>query len=148
MICLDASVVAKLVLPEPYSDAVHALYAAAEKSGEPIVAPNLLPFEVTNIIRKRMIREAMSISDAEIAVEQFLKLAITLVSPSDVHRDALKLADVFGLRAAYDAHYVVLAGLLGCDLWTDDDELIRVVGTQFPYVRAISTYQVPMTNGN
>jgi predicted nucleic acid-binding protein len=117
-------------------------------SGEPVVAPNLLPFEVTNIIRKRVIRDAMSLGDADLAVEQFQALAITMITPPEVHQEALRLTDAFGFRAAYDAHYVVLARLLGCELWTDDAELIQVVGSQFTYVRAISSFQVPAVAEN
>jgi predicted nucleic acid-binding protein len=127
------------------------MYAAAEVSDDTIVAPYLLPFEVANIIRKRMVRNAMSLQDAEDALDRFLRLRFVLLSPPRLHRDALILSDSFGLRAAYDAHYVVLAQFLGCDLWTDDTELIQVISPHLPYVRAIATYnprQPGMENGS
>jgi predicted nucleic acid-binding protein len=142
VICLDASVVAKLVLPEEHSDLARALYSATVTAGEPIVAPDLLPFEVTNIIRKRMVREGMSLADADLAITEFQSLAVTLTTPPEIHREALELTDACGLRAAYDAHYVVLARRFDCDLWTDDEDLIQVVGKRLSFVRAISSYAV------
>jgi hypothetical protein len=55
VICVDASLAAKWVLPEDYSDQALALFTATAEAGEPIVAPSLLPSEVTNIIRRRML---------------------------------------------------------------------------------------------
>ena len=54
MICVDASVAVKWLLNEERSDRARALYLAALLAGEPIVAPVLLPLEVTNILRQRM----------------------------------------------------------------------------------------------
>jgi predicted nucleic acid-binding protein len=54
MICVDASVAVKWILNEENSDRANALYRAAMRTGETIVAPPLLPLEVTNILRQRM----------------------------------------------------------------------------------------------
>jgi predicted nucleic acid-binding protein len=56
MIVVDASVAAKWILAEPHSDRAEALYNATLQAGEPIVAPGLLLFEITNILRRRMVR--------------------------------------------------------------------------------------------
>jgi predicted nucleic acid-binding protein len=149
VICFDASVAVKLVLPEDHSESAKSLYAAADASGDTIVAPYLLPFEVSNINRKRMVRNAMSRQDAEDALNEFLGLRFTLLSPPGLHLESLGLADDFGLPATYDAHYVVLAHMVRCDLWTDDTELIQIVRPRYPFVRAIEDYSPPMTtNGS
>lgn len=61
MIVLDASVAAKLILAEPHSDKVLALLTAAVAKAEPIIAPPLLPFEIANILRQRMVRQGLSL---------------------------------------------------------------------------------------
>lgn len=53
MICVDASVAGKWILEEEQSDRAKALYRSALLAREPIVAPPLLPTEVTNILRQR-----------------------------------------------------------------------------------------------
>ena len=50
------------------------------------------------------------------------------------------LADALDLPATYDAHYLALAEHLGCELWTDDQRLIRHVATSLPFVRWIGDH--------
>lgn len=141
MICVDASVVAKWILVEERTDQALALYDTTLRAGESIVAPPLLPSEITNIIRKRM-RSPNPISRERAIelLEQFLGLSIELRNPPGLHRRALELADDFGLPAVYDAHYLALAEALGCALWTDDHRLQRAVGHRLPLVRLVGEY--------
>ena len=140
MIAVDASIAAKWVLPEQHSALALALLAAARRRGEQIVAPRLLPFEVANIVRKRMVRQALPLADADQRLADFLHLPVRLIVPDRLHRRALALADAYGLPAVYDAHYVVVAQHLGCDLWTDDQRLLRAVGGVLPFVRWIGDF--------
>ena len=138
--CVDASVAAKWVLKEDYAPLALALFRASMRAADVVVAPPLLPFEVANIIRKRMVRHALSLVDADALLAEFLTFPVTLMSPPDLHRQALALADAHGLPAAYDAHYLALAQHLGCDFWTDDRRLLRAVGGALPFVRWIGDY--------
>jgi predicted nucleic acid-binding protein len=47
------------------------------------------------------------------------------------------LADEHNLPAAYGAHDVALAELLGAALWTADRRLLRALGGRLPFVRWI-----------
>ena len=121
MIVVDASVAAKWILPEPRSEQAEALYTASLQAGEPVVAPTLLLYEVSNILRQRMIRFGLSLAAAEQLMAEFSTLAVTILAPRALHQRALALAAAHNLSATYDAHYVALAEQLGCDLWTDDE---------------------------
>jgi len=140
VICVDASVAAKWVLLEQHSGLALALLASARRTGEQIIAPRLLPFEVANIVRKRMVRQALPLADADQRLAEFLSLPVRLVNPERLYRRALAFADAHGLPAVYDAHYVVVAQHFGCDLWTDDRLLLRAVGSALPFVRWIGDY--------
>src|SRR5438094_844573 len=121
MICVDASLAVKWILREERTELARALYRASLRSNEEIIAPPLLPIEVTNILRQRMrAQDELSLEDANALLDAFLALPITFHSPPGLHQRALALAVGFGLPAAYDAHYVALAEHFGCDLWTDD----------------------------
>jgi predicted nucleic acid-binding protein len=144
VISFDASVAAKLVLSETHSDKAVAPFTLALRLGDFVVAPTLRRFEIANIVRKRMVRNALSLEDADRILADFLQLPFTLVTPRELHREALALADAFGLPAAYDAHYVVLARMLGCDLWTYDADLFKSVGRDLPFVRRIEDYAPPV----
>ena len=143
MIVVDASVVTKWILAEPHTDRAEALYNDTLQAREPIMAPSLLLFEITNVLRQRMVRTGLSLQRAQQLMTQFLGLPLTLASPNGLYQRALALADTHTLPAAYDAHYLALAENLHCDFWTDDQRLIRSAGASLSFVRAISTYPIP-----
>jgi predicted nucleic acid-binding protein len=143
VIVVDASVAAKWVLAEPHSDKAEALHLACARAAEPIAAPPLLPIEVTNILRQRMRREGLALTDAVLLLQQFLAFPVALVAPAHLHEDALVLAETYNLPAVYDAHYVALAQALGCDLWTADRRLVSALASQLPFVKWIGAYQQP-----
>ncbi len=141
MICADASVAIKWLLNEERSDRARALYSAALFTGEQFVAPSLLPLEVTNILRQRMrARDGISLTEAARQLEVFLALPIEFHNPVRLHHQALVLADALGLPATHDAHYLALAEHLSCELWTDDQRLLRQVGRSLPFVRWIGDH--------
>ena len=140
MIVVDASVAAKWLLVETHSEKALALVVDASGAKQAIVAPSLLPFEVANILRQRMIRKTLTLADADRLMVQFLAFPVTLILPEGLSRRALAIADTLGLQAAYDAHYLALTERLGCDFWTDDQRLLRLVARRFPFVRWIGDY--------
>ncbi len=145
MICVDASVAVKWIFPEDYSTEAAALLQDAAERGERIIAPHLLPVETTNTIRRRMLRDALSLAQAQTLLEVFLRIPVTLAptapaSRAGLHQHALALADRFSLPAVYDAYYLALADLRGCPFWTDDRKLLRAVGGHAPNVRWIGEY--------
>lgn len=143
MICVEASVAVKWILDEERSDRAGALYEATAKANQPIVAPSLLPLEITNILRQRMrTKDGLSLIAATQHLDDFLALSIEFHNPVGLHFQALVLADALDLPTTYDAHYLVLAEHLGCELWSDDLRLIRRVATSLPFVRWIGNHPV------
>jgi predicted nucleic acid-binding protein len=140
VICVDASVAAKWVLAEDYSDRALALFHDTTSVREATIAPPLLPIEVTNIIRQRIRRNILTEADAERILTQFLAFPVTLMSIAELHLAALRLANQFDLPATYDAHYVALAQLTGSTLWTNDRRLVRNLTPQLPFLRWIGEY--------
>lgn len=142
MICLDASLAAKLLLAEDDSARARALYRAAIQAGEWIVAPHLLASEITNILRQRMRRGEQRLSRAEATqlLQRFLGLPLELLTPVSLYELALTLADDHNLPATYDAHYLALAHQLGCSLWTADERLANAVAGRLPFVKWLGTY--------
>ena len=144
MIYVDASVAVKWILEEERSDLAMALYEAVVQADRSIVAPPLLPLEVTNILRQRMrVNLEVSITDATAQLDDFLALPIDYHIPVGLHHRALVLADALGLPATYDAHYLALAEHLSCELWTDDLRLMRRVATNLPCLRWIGDHPAP-----
>lgn len=143
MICADASIVVKWVLDEERSDQARALLREAVTAGRGIIAPPLLPIELTNILRQRTRpTDGMSLDVATRQLDRFLTLPITIHNPDGLHQRALALSHVLNLPAAYDAHYLALAEYFGCELWTDDRRLLRAVQNEFPFVRQLGEYPI------
>ncbi len=137
MICVDASLAAKWIIAEEYSDRALALLATWIADGERICAPSFLTIEVTNIIRRRMLREGVTLPQAQRLLRQFLAFPITPVAPAGLYERALALAEEHQLPAVYDAHYVAVAELLECELWTNDRRLLRALDGKLPFVKWI-----------
>ncbi len=142
MIVVDASLAAKWIFrDEEYAAQAQALQDSVLTRAEVLIAPPMLNFEVTNIIRQRMRRNEFGLDRALSLVDQFLTFPILLAAPIGLHRRALALAHEFGLQAAYDAHYLALAEWTDAEVWTDDRRLLRQVGGRFPALRWIGDYR-------
>ncbi len=86
MIVLDASVAAKLILPEQSSAQARALVAVCMQTADRMAAPSLLPFEIANILRQRMVRQGLPLADADTLMGDFLAYPIDLVAPAGLWR--------------------------------------------------------------
>lgn len=138
----DASTSTMLLFPEPLSPRAIALFRDAQRLGHRMVAPHILPVEVTNAIRRNMRRARLPLAVAQATLDDFLLLPIDLEGDDDPHRQALRLTAAHSLRA-HDAHYVALAERLACDFWTADERLLRAVAGRLPFARHIRDYQSP-----
>lgn len=143
MICVDASVAAKWILSEEHSERALALYAESVQVGEPVVAPALLPFEIANILRLRMVRDNVSFAQAQQLMEQFQSFPLRYPVRRRLGLRALELASTYNLPAVYDAHYLALAQLLSCPFWTDDRRLLRNLAGRLDFVRWIGDFTLP-----
>jgi predicted nucleic acid-binding protein len=141
MICVDATVAAKWLFPEEFSEQALDLIETVASNQERVLAPHLLPVEVTNIIRQRMRLEKLTLEQGRVLLARFFAYPITLRSGPPLHDLALNLAAAHDLPATYDAHYVALAQQLKCNLWTDDRRLLRILDGKLPFVRWIGEYQ-------
>lgn len=118
---LDASAVLALALdPGPRADAVATIVADAE-----LHAPELLPFEVANVLRRRRLAGLLGRDEARLLEAALARLPIERW-PHPVVADRVHgLGDVL---TAYDASYVALAEWLGADLVTFDARLAAAPG--------------------
>lgn len=146
-IVLDASAVVKLVLPEEHSDQAAALVADTVRAHRPVYGPPTLPSEVLSALYKRTRyrdpAKAISHDQALQALGAVLDLGIDAVAPAELYARTLSFTHAHGLTRTYDALYVVLAQLLGLELWTDDRALISALAGTAPWVRWIGDYPVP-----
>jgi len=51
-----------------------------------------------------------------------------------------QIATRFGLSTAYDAYYLGLAEILGCELWTADEEFFNAVREGFDKIKLLKDF--------
>jgi predicted nucleic acid-binding protein len=140
-VCVDANLVLKLVLVEEDSPLVHELWGRWIDEGVEVVAPPLLSFEGASVIRSKVHRGLVPPDEGELMFEAFQAQGVKLLYPDGLHRTAWELAKRFDRPAAYDSHYLALAEMLGCELWTGDRRLYNVVKDELPWVKWLGGYQ-------
>ena len=117
MIVVDASVLANVI----GDDGADGRCARGEmRRVGPIAAPDLVDVETVAVLRKRWLAGTISDSRFSTAISDLEQLGISRYPTLQLMRRA------FELRAnvtAYDASYVALAELLGCELLTGDHRL-------------------------
>jgi predicted nucleic acid-binding protein len=64
-------------------------------------------------------------------------IQLHVVHNDEMHVRALDIERRFPERKAYDSHFLALADLLGCELWTSDKRLYNRVGTRLPWVKLV-----------
>ncbi|NOZ06347.1 MAG: type II toxin-antitoxin system VapC family toxin [Chloroflexi bacterium] len=136
-ICVDANIVVPLVVGSANVDRIIALWTAWHKGNHPLVAPTLLPYEVSNALRRYVAHGDLLPHEAAEALDAALHLGIILEGDTDLHKHALSLAEQFSLPAAYDAHYLVVASRRQAEFWTADRRLAKKVQSELPWVHLV-----------
>ncbi|MGY4644790.1 type II toxin-antitoxin system VapC family toxin [Cellulomonas sp. URHB0016] len=118
---VDASALVTLLLdPGGDGEAVARHVEAAR-----LAAPDLLPYEVTNVLRRHRAAGVLSGTEATLAFDAFVTLPAELWPFAAVQDDVWRLT---GALSGYDAAYVALAERLRCPLLTRDRRLARAPG--------------------
>ena len=138
MVVVDASLAVKWMVTEDYTVEARALEHSWEHASVRIVAPHLLPMEVANVLHKKVVRGEFVLDVATQLMRNFLATGVELVHEPVLHTRAIELASQFGQGAVYDSHYLALAELPNCELWTADERFHRAT-RMFPKVRWIGS---------
>ena len=108
IVCVDASFIVRLVSSEPSASHFEELWNQWQESGDRIIAPALIYYEVSNALHRSTVAGQLRSEQAEQALEDALSLDITIYGDLAMHRCALNLASSLQLPATYDAHYLAL----------------------------------------
>lgn len=139
-VVVDASLALKWVLKESDSEGAIALAREWVTSETRPVAPGLLLVEATNVLHRRALLGHFSQSQAKELLLMFLNIDIEIRESPQVHVLALELAQELQVPAVYDTHYLALAEMLDCDLWTADERFFNSVKERYPGVRLLADF--------
>ncbi len=136
-IVVDANIVFSWLVPVDYSPQSRILRQNWELGRTRIAAPYLIRSEVTNAIHRQVTQGNITVDGAVELVLRFLEQDIDVIEDRGLYRQALELASALGLPAAYDCHYLALARILDCELWTADRRFYNAANNSHPRVRWI-----------
>jgi len=97
-------------------------------------------YEVISTVRKHVYRGLLPAAEEAEAIATLRGLPVQLFSPDELHQRAWELARHFNRPTAYDAHYLALAEVLGCEFWTADERLFNTVRHELSWVRWLGLF--------
>jgi predicted nucleic acid-binding protein len=146
-IVVDASLAVKWVVDEVYTAQAQELFADVTNNSEIVYAPPHFTGETINAIYQkfRSTDEKKHISEEQLAsaVDTFLAFPVRVMTPDNLYSKAVEFAKAYKLVTIYDGVYVVLAEILGLELWTADQRLMSQLGSSAPWVHLIAEYPLP-----
>ena len=142
-VVVDASLAVKWLIEEDDSDKAHTAIQSWVAWDITRIDPHLMPFEVANALRRRVLRGELNVGDSTRMIPRLLASRLELHQPPDLHVRALQLASELKQAAAYDAHYLALAESVGCELWTADERFYRAASPSIDIVRWSGEFVAP-----
>lgn len=138
-VCADASLALKLISRDELTPQVEGLWRFWQRTGVDVVTPPLFFAEVTSVIRASVYFKRILPEFGEQAFSAFLSLEVREENPPDLQSVAWQLARKYNRPRTYDAQYLAVASILGCELWTADHRLVNAVSA--PWVRWVGGYE-------
>ena len=141
---IDASVLAKWVVPEPESAEVRTLIRSAVAGEAELSAPAHIIAETLNVIWKHaFLLRTITVDEAKDSLRFILTVPIELRPLDELAAPALELALAHG-RTVHDCLYVALALRDGSELVTADRALAETFGPTTSQVMLLSEFEAPL----
>jgi predicted nucleic acid-binding protein len=140
-LCIDASVVVKLVFPgEPHRATARRLVSDCVANSVTLIAPHFFESEVDTAIIRRILSGELTVEEGHRAFALLDRVSVQLTSDPLVRRRARAIAERFGQPAVYDSTYAALAEIRNCEFWTADKDFYDAVRATLPFVRYLPDY--------
>jgi predicted nucleic acid-binding protein len=140
-VCVDASLAVKVVVPESDSDKADGLFGEWAREGKQLIAPAFFQVETDSILRQKVaLRKELTPEQGGAAFARLRALPIQEVSESGQRERAWEIATEFGFPTVYDATYLALAELRGCEFWTADERLFNQVKDRLSFVKWLGSH--------
>jgi predicted nucleic acid-binding protein len=142
IVVIDASLAAMWAIPEVYTNQALTLANQWAQEETQLIAPCLMLTEVTNAFYKRVVRGEIDVTTAIEALHVVMEFGIEIREEPGLHSQAIRLAHQFKRPTTYDCHYLALAEILHCALWTGDERFHNSVKKTFHRVNWIGHFEL------
>lgn len=133
-LCLDTSVITKLLVLEPGSAAASALVTPKVQ----LLEPAFVWAEVGSVLRKKE-RQGFPAVLATQAWDLFLRLAIQRIDNDAIASASWKLAQELSQLTLYDTAFLAVAEEAACPLWTADQQFFTPAHATHPSIQLLPT---------
>ena len=137
-ICVDASFIIRSLTPNPQLQQATELLEQWIEHQQPLIAPSLLSYEVSSVLRRLQHLNRLDPAIAQEAFSTFQQLGITLIDSPQLHNLSWRMAQQFDHSRTYDAAYLAAAQLHNAEMWTADKKLYNSVAEQLNWVQILS----------
>jgi predicted nucleic acid-binding protein len=127
----------KIFLPESKSDQVEDLWKRWIGDHIEIVAPTLILFEISSVIRNKVYRNILSEEEGEEIIKLLKILDFSLIYTEELLDIAWEISTALNTPTLYDCFYLALPKLLRIPLWTADKKLYQSAKREFPFVNLL-----------
>jgi predicted nucleic acid-binding protein len=142
IVVIDASLAAMWAIPEVYTNQALTLANQWAQEETQLIAPCLMLTEVTNAFYKRVVRGDIGVTAAIEALHVVMEFGIEIREEPGLHSQAIKLAHQLKRPTTYDCHYLALAEIHHCALWTGDERFYNSVKKTFHRVNWIGHFEL------
>lgn len=139
LVVIDSSVVAKWFFLETLSDRAITVRQDWESSAVDLIAPDLMPVEVGNIIWKKQRLGLITEEEGTDILADLLALTIPTVESQVILPKAYSLAKLFD-RTVYDGVYLALAEESKASFVTADLRLCNAVRSSLRFIQYLGSY--------
>ncbi len=140
-LCVDASVAVKwAVKGEQHRSKARKLLHDAVARGLDLIAPPFFTAEVDTAIQRRVHQGRFTPAQAQAAFALLDAAPVLILNIPGVRQQARRIAEQFHQPTVYDATYLALAELRGCEFWTADEPLFKLVSPTLSFVRFLPNY--------
>lgn len=136
-VAIDASFLLKIFLPEDKSEKADRIWKDWISKSVEVVAPTLVIFEVSSVLRNKVYRNVLEKDDAEEIIEQIRRLDLTLLYTDDLLDIAWEIGSQLKMPVLYDCFYIALARFLDISLWTADKKLYGLAKDRYKFVNLL-----------
>lgn len=136
-VCIDASFLLKLVLPEDYSEKVHLIWTKWINKTKIVCAPYLLIYETHSVIRNKVYRKELTLDEGIAASDVLVDQEIIFYHSPMTAKVAWDFAKKYNRPTLYDSFYLSVAKELKSEFWTADKKLVKSLNNEIPWVKSV-----------
>lgn len=136
-LCLDASILIKLLTREPDSDKVHALFGGWLENSENLIAPAFCLYELYAVLRKKNHLGLLTDDQTQTCLTDLKELPVTFLPDQELLGEAFLWSKRLKQAVIYDCLYLALAHQENALFWTADRKFYEAAKGEFTNVEVI-----------